>query len=172
MLTVRLSRWGAPWLERLGPSLVSAVRNHPLAADMDALVLIGAGDPLLVRPGDPRCKVMVPLVGNDRPDGLSRAQIEAMDAVVLLDPAELPGAAAGATSPLIVVVEPPAPRGSTLLRGCIGLDGLEAADSLRSMPALRAAVAGARRGAVDPPVSVADITDAIAEAVTASGGGQ
>jgi hypothetical protein len=172
MLTVRLARGDSRGLQALAPPIARAVHAHPLAPHMDALVLIGVGDPLLMQQGDPASKVMVPLVGSARPDALSRDQMRAMDALVLLDPCEWPGRAGTAPDPVIVIPGSPEASDRMFLRGCSGVDALEAADALRAMPALGAAVRRARPRADEPPVSASDIADAVMEAIVATRGAQ
>ena len=170
MLTTRLSATtNIDGLARLGPSIQDAVHQHPLYPHLDALVLIGVGNPMLVQPDDPSCRVMVPLIGSRHVDALSRAQMASVHALVLLDRLEWRGGKPKPEDPLVVIATPSAGRPSHLMRGCVGIDGLEAAERLHLMPVLRGAVEEARSGATSTPICAAEIADSVMEAVLATG---
>ena len=165
MLQVRVSDRGGPWLQRLGPAIARALLEHPLAPCLDAIALIGAGDPLLVRPGDPALRVIVPLLGEERPDALARWQLDNANALVLLDGAE---SRIGARAVPCVVVggSATAPR---FLPTASSFDELQAGVALAGFPDLRGCLEMARGGVLDMTIPPARIADAVIEAVIVAG---
>ena len=164
MLTVRTSTRGGPWLDVLGGGIAEALREHPLAPSLSALVLIGAGDPLLIRDGDPSLRVMVPLLGTEPAGAMARRQMQAMDGLVLLDPAEASAAEGGTVTLLVGQV------GTTgLLRSSPPFQELEAAVAMDALPAVRDAVQRARPGSCTPSLSADAIAGAVVEAIVAAG---
>ncbi len=163
-----MSRRPGPWLERMGPGIVQALENHPLAASLNAIALLGAGDPFLIHAGDPAVKVMVPLLGGTRADALAQAQMQMATALVLIDPREARGISDCPT--VIVMSSSPAAATSGFLPTASSFDQLQAAVALTGMPALSRAIATARPNALDAPITAAHVADAIIEAIVASGG--
>lgn len=165
MLQVRMSTQRGPWLERLGPAIAHALREHPLAPRLDAIALIGTGDPLLVRPGDPALKVMIPLLGEERGGPMARRQMTAMSALVLIDATEAPPVLR-ATLPIVIGSTAPA---SAFLRSASTLDQMQADLALAGLPDLDRSLQQARMGALSIPITPDQIADATIEAAVAVG---
>lgn len=166
MLQVRMSTRRGPWLERLGPAIADALHAHPLAPHLDAIALLGVGDPFLVRPGDPALKVVVPLLGGERPDAIARRQLESASAVVLLDGAEATDELA---ETMTVAVEGSA-AGLGFLRTASAFDEMQAEVALGGLADLRRCIHGARASAIETPITPGQLADAVIEAVIAAGG--
>lgn len=166
MLNIRISSSGSPWLRMLGLDVAASLRAHPLATKLHALVLLGVGDPALVRPGDPDIKVMVPLIGSERADALGQAQMRSMSALVLIDAVEAPEDL-GRALPVVVPGDTRDAPGK-FLRGASAFDEMEADMSLASMPVLKSAVGSARPSALGLPITGSTIADATIEAIVLS----
>lgn len=165
MLQVRMSTQRGPWLERLGPAIAHALREHPLAPRLDAIALIGTGDPFLMRPGDPALRVVVPLLGGERPGALARRQLASASALVLLDGAEAPD---HVQAPVVAVDTTSA--GPGFLRMASAFDETQADLALSGLTELRSCLQAARAGATETPITPAQVAGAVIEAIIAAGG--
>lgn len=164
---MRISGTRGPWLDRLGPDIGDALAEHPLAPFVEAIALIGAGDPFLIRPGDPPLKVMVPLLGDDRADAMTRQQLSSVDALVLIDPGEVPPQPGDA---LLVRVEGASSAAPGFLERASDFDTMQAITALGDLPDLRLCIQRARPEATKAPITARQIADTVVEAAIAAGG--
>ncbi len=126
-------------------------------------VLIGIGDPYLIRASDLGPQIMVPFTRSEFLTSIESAQIAHADAVVIMDAAELARCRAHLARGALIVMPEPLPEG--ILGPPSAVDALETSDVLARLPSL----AGVLGGVATP--NVADIRrrvgDALGEALLA-----
>ncbi len=164
MSVIRCGRDAAGGTAAFALALCERLTDHSRSGLPCASFLIGVGDPMLIHHGDPRPRVLIPLVGVRHVDAISRTQITSSDAVVVIDPAE--AAAIAPFAPPIAVMAG-GPGGDGVLAPPSPLDRFTVRRVLGTAPAL------AQTLGIDPATGFDDgvgaVVDAAIEAAIAAG---
>ncbi len=110
------------------------------SAPIQGTIVLGSGDPLIVRLGDTAPRVIVPLAWHQRPNPVGRDQIARADAVVLLHEDELDLISRGIPKGPIVVIAARGTDDGSFLRTTNPYERVAAATAVAGHPALDAAL--------------------------------
>lgn len=169
MLTTRVSATLPDTIAALATEIEHAVRSHALARSLQGTVLIGTGDPFLVRPDDIVPLVVVPLAWPQRPNPVGLAQVAAASALVLLHPAEVGRVGESAfTCPIVLIAAQRDGAEQAFLRGAEPYETMEALATLNKHTALRTAIEQRGRRLPDSPVNPDAVAAAVIEAIVAT----
>ena len=173
MLTVRTGVALDTNAREIADDLAAAIAAHPLAALLDATVMVGTGGTKLITADDMRPRVVVPLPGTHALSALAIAQIGGCDAVVVRDAMEAGRLAHVIGTAVVMVVVADEPHGAAHAPFLMGTDAVQttaAWDAVDENPALRDALPAVGRqragGARDHEALIAA---AVIEAVVACG---
>ena len=134
-------------------------------------LLIGSGDPLIVRGGEATPRVIVPLAWYQRPNPVGRDQIAHADAVVLVHDDEIECITGGFTGePRVIIAARGASADEAFLRTTNPYEAVTATSIVAGYAALSDALPGISAPGVAWNALVQLTSDAIVEAFVASGG--
>jgi hypothetical protein len=163
MLTVRVDAGTRERHREIAEGVAEAARQHPVLANCDLLVAIGAGDPTLIRASDPSHRIIVPLAWARQADPIMSAQLLHASGIVLLDPAEAAHLPIQASESIVVVAEPGAGARTPFLARASVMETLEAHTAILDHPALASAVSARNATVTQPAIDAANVVNAIAE---------
>lgn len=134
-------------------------------------LLLGSGDPLILRGDEPAPRVIVPLAWHQRPNPVGRDQIAHADAVVLVHDDEIELITGGiAGQPHLIVAARGASADETFLRTTNPYEAVAATSAVAGHLALNDALPGVPAPAVAWQALVNLTSEAIVEAFVSTGG--
>lgn len=127
----------------LATAIAACVADRTYTAALTGTLMLGAGDPLILRGGETTPRVLMPLAWHHRVNRIGRDQIAHADAIVVLSAEELPPVRHAVRSDQVVVIAAPPSQNTSAFLGLTNpYEAIEAATSLGSHAALRAALPG------------------------------